>query len=215
MVKRLPPAEGGTSQRFSRRRRMNPKTFGIALALSLAAAYPALAQEYDETAIMAAYEKAMTPGEHHAKLAQLEGNWAMTVTVWMQPGAEPTVSTATSTSKMVMGGRYMLDTVEGTAMGMPFSGMGWTGYDNVDQQYESTWIDNLGTGIYTYHGQWDDEVNGIVMHGSYTDPVTGQKVESKTVTRLEGPDKMVYTSYERRKGDEEARKTMEIVSIRQ
>ncbi|MEE8594705.1 MAG: DUF1579 domain-containing protein [Gemmatimonadota bacterium] len=196
---------------------MNPRTFGIALALSLslAAAYPALAQEYDETAIMAAYEKAMTPGEHHAKLAQLEGNWAMTVTVWMQPGAEPTVSSATSTSKMVMGGRYMLDTVEGTAMGMPFTGMGWTGYDNVDQQYESTWIDNLGTGIYTYHGQWDDEVNGIVMHGSYADPVTGQKVESKTVTRLEGPDKMVYTSYERRKGDEEARKTMEIVSIRQ
>ena len=196
---------------------MNPRTFGIALALSLslAAAYPALAQEYDETAVMAAYEKAMTPGEHHAKLALLEGNWAMTVTVWMQPGAEPTVSSATSTSKMVMGGRYMLDTVEGTAMGMPFSGMGWTGYDNVDQQYESTWIDNLGTGIYTYHGQWDDEVNGIVMHGSYTDPVTGQKVESKTVTRLEGPDKMVYTSYERRKGDEEARKTMEIVSIRQ
>lgn len=196
---------------------MNPRTFGIALALSLslAAAYPALAQEYDETAIMAAYEKAMTPGEHHAKLALLEGNWAMTVTVWMQPGAEPTVSSATSTSKMVMGGRYMLDTVEGTAMGMPFSGMGWTGYDNVDQQYESTWIDNLGTGIYTYHGQWDDEVNGIVMHGSYADPVTGQKVESKTVTRLEGPDKMVYTSYERRKGDEEARKTMEIVSIRQ
>ena len=196
---------------------MNPKTFGIALALSLslAAAYPALAQEYDETAIMAAYEKAMTPGEHHAKLALLEGNWAMTVTVWMQPGAEPTVSSATSTSKMVMGGRYMLDTVEGTAMGMPFTGMGWTGYDNVDQQYESTWIDNLGTGIYTYHGQWDDEVNGIVMHGSYADPVTGQKVESKTVTRLEGPDKMVYTSYERRKGDEEARKTMEIVSIRQ
>jgi len=196
---------------------MNPRTFGIALALSLslAAAYPALAQEYDETAVMAAYEKAMTPGEHHAKLAQLEGNWAMTVTVWMQPGAEPTVSTATSTSKMVMGGRYMLDMVEGTAMGMPFSGMGWTGYDNVDQQYESTWIDNLGTGIYTYHGQWDDEVNGIVMHGSYTDPVTGQKVASKTVTRLEGPDKMVYTSYERRKGDEEARKTMEIVSIRQ
>ena len=196
---------------------MNPRTFGIALALSLslAAAYPALAQEYDETAIMAAYEKAMTPGEHHAKLALLEGNWAMTVTVWMQPGAEPTVSSATSTSKMVMGGRYMLDTVEGTAMGMPFSGMGWTGYDNVDQQYESTWIDNLGTGIYTYHGQWDDEVNGIVMHGSYTDPVTGQKVELKTVTRLEGPDKMVYTSYERRKGDEEGRKTMEIVSIRQ
>ncbi len=196
---------------------MNPRTFGVALALSLslAAAYPALAQEYDETAVMAAYEKAMTPGEHHAKLAELVGTWAMTVTQWMQPGAEPSVTTATSTSKMIMGGRYMLDTVEGSAMGMPFTGTGWTGYDNVDERYEATWIDNFGTGIYTYHGQWDDEVNGIVMHGSFTDPVTGEKVELKTVTRLEGPDKMVYTSYERRKGDKEGRKTLEIVSIRQ
>lgn len=196
---------------------MNPRTFGVALALSLslAAAHPALAQEYDETAVMAAYEKAMTPGEDHAKLAELVGTWAMTVTLWMQPGAEPIVTTATNTSKMIMGGRYMLDTVEGIQMGMPFTGTGWTGYDNVDERYEATWIDNFGTGIYTYHGQWDDEVNGIVMHGSYTDPVTGEKVEMKTVTRLEGPDKMVYTSYERRKGDKEGRKTMEIVSIRQ
>lgn len=196
---------------------MTTRTLCIALVLCLgvAAATPAIAQEYDEAAMMAAYEKAMTPGEHHARLAQLEGTWAMTVSQWMQPDAEPTVTTATSTSKMIMGGRYLLDTVEGTAMGMPFSGTGWTGYDNVDQQYEATWIDNFGTGIYTYHGQWDDEAGGIVLHGSYTDPVTGEKVELKTVTRMEGPDKMVYTSYERRKGEEEGRKTMEIVSIRQ
>lgn len=196
---------------------MTTRTLCIALVLCLgvAAATPAIAQEYDEAAMMAAYEKAMTPGEHHARLAQLEGTWAMTVSQWMQPGAEPTVTTATSTSRMIMGGRYLQDTVEGTAMGMPFSGTGWTGYDNVDQQYEATWIDNFGTGIYTYHGQWDDEAGGIVLHGSYTDPVTGEKVELKTVTRMEGPDKMVYTSYERRKGEEEGRKTMEIVSIRQ
>lgn len=196
---------------------MTTRTLCIALVLCLgvAAATPAIAQEYDEAAMMAAYEKAMTPGEHHARLAQLEGTWAMTVSQWMQPGAEPTVTTATSTSRMIMGGRYLQDTVEGTAMGMPFSGTGWTGYDNVDQQYEATWIDNFGTGIYTYHGQWDDEAGGIVLHGSYTDPVTGEKVQLKTVTRMEGPDKMVYTSYERRKGEEEGRKTMEIVSIRQ
>ena len=53
------------------------------------------------------------------------------------------------------------------------------------------------------------------MHGSYVDPVTGKKVKVKTVTRREGPDKTIMTSYEKREGEEEGRKTMEIVSIRQ
>ena len=197
---------------------MNTRIFGAALALSLslAAAAPAIAQEYDEAATMAAYEKAMTPGEHHAKLAELEGTWAMTVTSWMgPPGSDPMITTGTNTSKMVLGGRYLLDSVEGAAMGMPFSGMGWTGYNNVAERYEATWIDNFGTAVYTYHGQWDDEANGIVMHGSYVDPVTGKKVKVKTVTRREGPDKTIMTSYEKREGEEEGRKTMEIVSIRQ
>ena len=196
---------------------MNPRTFGVglALSLSLAAAHPALAQEYDEAAGMAAYEKAMTPGEQHAKLAELEGTWAMTVTSWMQPGAEPTVTEATSKSKMVMGGRYLHDSVEGTAMGMPFTGMGWTGYNNAAERYEATWIDNFGTGILTTHGQWDDEAGGIVMSGSYTDPITGTKTKLKTVSRMEGPDKSIFTWYEKAEGAEEGRKTMEIVSIRQ
>jgi hypothetical protein len=176
---------------------MRPRNFGVglALSLSLAAAYPALAQEYDEAAAMAAYEKAMTPGEHHAKLT--------------------VVTEATSTSKMVMGGRYLYDSVEGTAMGMPFNGLGWTGYNNVSERYEATWIDNFGTGIFTSHGQWDDEAGGIVMHGSYADPITGTKTKVKTVSRMEGPDKTVFIWYEKAEGADEARKTMEIVSIRQ
>ena len=158
--------------------------------------------------------KAMMPGEHHGHLEVLAGEYTYTMKIWMGPG-EPTETTGTSSKTMIMGGRYIQEMHEGSMMGMPFTGTGWTGYDNVDERYEATWIDNFGTGIYTYHGQWDDEVNGIVMHGSFTDPVTGEKVELKTVTRLEGPDKMVYTSYERRKGDKEGRKTLEIVSIRQ
>ena len=196
---------------------MKPRNFGVALALSLglAAAYPAVAQEYDEAAAMAAYGRAMTPGEHHAKLAELEGTWAMTVTSWMQPGADPVVTEATSASKMVMGGRYLHDSVEGTAMGMPFTGMGWTGYNNVSERYEATWIDNFGTGIFTSHGQWDDEEGGIVMHGSYVDPIAGTKTKVKTVSRMEGPDKTIFTWYEKAEGADDGRKTMEIVSIRQ
>lgn len=186
----------------------------LALVLCLAVAAPAVGQEYDEQAVMAAYEKAMTPSAPHAELAELEGTWEMTVTQWMQPGAEPVATSATNTSRMVLGGRYLMDTTEGTAMGQPFSGMGWTGYDNVRDQYVSTWIDNFGTGILVAYGQWEDDEQGIVMHGTYVDPVTGKDVHIRTVSRMDGPDRQIFTWYEKREGEQVARKTMEIVSVR-
>ena len=35
-------------------------------------------------------------------------------------------------------------------MGMPFEGIGRTGYDNVTGKYWSTWIDNMSTGCYLH-----------------------------------------------------------------
>jgi hypothetical protein len=186
----------------------------LAVVVGLALAHPIYGQEYDETAVMAAYEKAMTPAAPHARLAEMAGEWQLEVKFWMQPGGEPMVSTATSTRKMIMGGRYLADHVEGDAMGQPFTGMGLTGYNNVEERFEATWVDNMGTGIFTYHGEWNEEENALVMHGSYVDPATGKKKEVKTISRMEGPDKEIFEQYEKSEGEEEALKTMEIVSIR-
>lgn len=188
----------------------------LALILGFALAQPALGQELDEASIMAAYEKAMTPSAPHARLADMAGNWDLTVTMWMQPGADPVVSEATAARKMVLGGRYLAEEVEGEGlMGMAFTGHGWTGYDNVEEQYKATWIDNMGTGILVSYGEWDDEVEGIVWHSSFIDPTTGGKVKVKSISRSEGPDKEIYSWYEKREGEEKGRKTMEIISIRQ
>ena len=103
---------------------MNHRIPGAALAVvvGLATAHPIYGQEYDETAVMAAYEKAMTPAAPHARLAEMAGEWQLDIKFWMQPGGEPMVSTATSTRKMIMGGRYLADHVEGTTMGPSFTG---------------------------------------------------------------------------------------------
>lgn len=188
----------------------------LALILGFALAQPALGQELDEAAMMAAYEKAMTPTDAHARLADMAGSWDMTVTMWMEPGADPIVSKATATREMVLGGRYLTEVVEGEGLlGGPFIGQGWTGYDNLGEEYKATWIDNMGTGILVSHGKWDDEINGIVWHASYVDPTTGGKVKVKSISQSEGPDKEIYSWYEKREGEEEGRKTMEIVSTRQ
>ncbi|MEE8176246.1 MAG: DUF1579 domain-containing protein [Gemmatimonadota bacterium] len=195
---------------------MKHRALGAALAVvvGLALTHPIYGQEYDEAAVMAAYEKAMTPAAPHARLAKMAGEWQLEVKFWMQPGGEPTVSTATNTRKMIMGGRYLTEHVEGDAMGQPFTGMGLTAYNNVEERFEAIWVDNMGTGIFTSHGEWNEAENALIMHGSYVDPATGKKKEVKTISRMEGPDKEVFEQYEKSEGEDEAVKTMEIVSIR-
>lgn len=103
---------------------------------------------------MKAWQDYMTPGDVHKMMAKYNGEWNEEVTMWMAPGAPPTVSKATAKNEMIMGGRYQLSKSTGNMMGMPFEGMSTVGYDNAKKQFTSTWIDNFGTGTMalTVHG---------------------------------------------------------------
>jgi hypothetical protein len=162
----------------------------------------------EEAAMMAAMEKAMTPGEPHARLAEMAGDWKLTVTSWMAPDQPPMVAEATAHRKMTMGGRVLHESVEGTMMGMPFEGEGETGYDNVTGEYWSTWIDNMSTGVTLGRGHWDEEQNALVMHSEYVDPVSHEPKKVRMVTKVK-PDQEVFVWYDVTDGDET--RTMQIV----
>lgn len=141
----------------------------------------------EDQAVMAAYQKAMTPGPQHAALAEMAGEFKITVTSYM--GAEPDVSTGTASRKMIMGGRYLEETVHGTAMGRPFEGRGLTGYDNVAGQWWGSWIDSMSTGLMTSYGVWDETTGIGTFHGEYIEPTTGEVQETRTVIhQYEGGD---------------------------
>jgi hypothetical protein len=70
----------------------------------------------------------------------------------MAPGAPESVSAGTSVNRLVLGGRFLEQIYKGTSMGMPFEGIGFTGYDNVRQKYVGMWMDTFGTGIMTSTG---------------------------------------------------------------
>lgn len=158
-------------------------------------------------AMMEAWEKAGAPGEPHRRLASTVGTWDATVSFWMDPSAEPTTSTATATREMVMDGRYLRETVEGDMMGAPFRGQGLTGYNNVTGEYESTWVDNHSTAIHTYTGRMEGD--RLIMTGEYTDPLSGETVETRGEVQMVSDTEERYTSYEDR-GDGMV-KVMEIV----
>ena len=161
----------------------------------LSLAVPGAAEEPKAPAaeeMMKAWAAWATPGEAHAKLARLAGSWTTKTKSWMDPAQPPEETTGTCEFRMVLGGRYLEQRFEGTAMGQPFSGIGFTGYDNVKKKYEAFWIDNAGTGMMIMTGTPDKSGKKTTYTGSMLDPASGKKVAMKSVDTEVDADNVLF-----------------------
>lgn len=134
------------------------------------------AQSADQELQQKAWSFYMTPGEMHKKLAHDSGSWDEEITMWMAPGAKPQTNKATCENHMILGDRYQQSMHSGNMDGMPFEGIGTTGYDNSLKKFVSTWIDNMGSGIMVCEGTFDSKTNTINFTGKTVDPVTQKYV---------------------------------------
>lgn len=139
----------------------------------------------EEQAMWAAFEASMTPAEPHAMLAQQAGEFTATVSSYAEPGAEPEISESMVVRNMELGGRVLREEWTGTVMGMPFKGIGRTGYDNVTGRYWSTWTDNLSTGLFIAYGKELGD-GSMEFLGEMPDPMSGEMVPTRTVGRYGG-----------------------------
>jgi hypothetical protein len=187
------------------------KTLVVAISI-LALALPVLAQDAQmsaqQKAAMEAMEKAGTPGAPHKMLDPMVGTFDTVVTFYPAPGAQPMSSKGVSVNRWILGGRYMEQVFKGTAMGQPFEGIGYTGYDNINKRYFGTWMDSMSTGLMTTTGATADNGKSWTYKGTMDDPVTGKPmpVEEKVmvVSRDKhafemwnpGPDGKMYRSME-------------------
>lgn len=126
-----------------------------------------------DPAMMEAMMRAGTPGEQHKKLEPFAGSWNTKVTFWMVPGSDPQTMEGTAESKVIFGGRYVEQRFTGSFMGMPFEGIGYTGYDNIKKQYFGTWMDNMSTCIMMSTGKAVDDKT-YTFTGMMPDPMTGK-----------------------------------------
>jgi hypothetical protein len=132
----------------------------------------------DEKAMMEMMAKAATPGEHHKKLEPLVGKFEAKVTSWTDPSKPPLQSTATAERKWILGNRYVEEQFSGTFMDQPFTGIGYTGYDNVGKKYVSIWMDSMSTGVMDMKGTATG--NAISETGSMVDPMSGKPMNLKS-----------------------------------
>lgn len=191
------------------------KLFAVA-ALGMLVTAPAFAADPtpDQKAMMEKMTKAATPGAPHAMLAKMAGEWTATVKFLTDPSQPWQEATGTSVVTTLMDGRYIQESNTSVMMGMPFSGMGVTGYDNVLGKYVSTWIDNMGTGIMTSTGTADASGKVISWSGVMSDPITGKAAKERMITTILDDNHHTFEMFSIPPGAKKEMKTMTIDYVR-
>ena len=155
------------------------------------AAKPAAAAPSQEE-MMKAWMAVASPGDAHKKLEPVVGSFTVQTKMWMDPSKPPEETGGTSENKWVLGGRFVEQHVEGTAMGRPFSGIGYTGYDNYKKKYVGSWVDSMGTMIMTSAGTADASGNKITFWSTMDDVVMKKTMKVKSQVTIVDDDHHTY-----------------------
>ncbi len=174
----------------------------LLIAVAVLVAAPALAQEGQEPpqmtpeqkAEMEAYMKAGSPGAPHQAMAATAGSYDLKIKSWHEPGGPPSEESGTATRTMALDGRVLVEDVTSSMMGMPFTGHGMQGYDNVTGKYWSTWNDSMSTGVMLSEGTCDAQ-NVCTFTGSWNDPITKGTINSRMTSRWTSPTVQVFEMY--------------------
>jgi hypothetical protein len=151
-----------------------------------------IAQSQDDMQKMMDY---MTPGDMHKQLSKAEGKWNEEMTMWMDPNAAPMRMTASCEMKMILNGLYMESISTGSFNGMSFEGHLLIGYDNIKKVFQSTWVDNMGTGVTFFQGPYDAATKTITFTGKMMEPSEGKEIDAKETMQFIDDNTMLMTMY--------------------
>ena len=168
----------------------------------------------DQEEMMKKAEEAGKPGAGHKALEHFVGDWKAEVKCWMEPGSDAHVSQATAKGQWILNGRFLQEDFQGEMMGQPFRGRSVYGYDNTKQKFESVWISDMQTSMFTTEGKGENGNKVITLEGTASCPATGRTdILMKVVLRVLSPDKHTFEMFDGSRG--ENAKTMEITYTRQ
>lgn len=160
---------------------------------------PALADQpqmtEEQMAEMQAYMEAGTPGAPHSALAETVGTYDLDIKSWHDPAGPAMESKGEATRKMILQGRVLVEEMESSMMGMPFTGRGMQGYDNVTGKYWSTWMDSMSTGLMVSEGDCNGSMSSCTFVGSWNDPIKKTPVKARMVITKTGSGKEMFEMY--------------------
>lgn len=118
------------------------------------------------------------------RLAMLEGTWDVSLTFWFTPESKPHTTAAVCTAKMVLGGLFLEQRMEGGVLpgamgGRPFSTAVFTSYNPSSKQYEQTRMSSTVPGPMSGAGTFDEAAGSFTISGQYT--LMGMKFSERIV----------------------------------
>ena len=131
------------------------------------------------------------PGPEHRLLDRVIGTWDAATRYWPARDAEPVDAKGASQRKWTLGGRFVLEELEGGNLVLPFSGLALYGYDAFEHKYTSAWVDTMNTSILTNLGVYDRTNDVVNFTGQSKDPWTGTRKPERGVLRFLSKDKQV------------------------
>ena len=96
--------------------------------------------EASASAMEAKWKEYGTPGSEHRALEARTGKWNVAVKMFEPGSTTANESQGTCEGKWILGNRFVQETARGQWMGQPFEGIGTIGYDNLKDEYVSTWV---------------------------------------------------------------------------
>lgn len=183
---------------------MKRLTRSLAVALSLAAAgsLPVAAQEDGASAS----ERLAMPGEEHAWLEPLVGEWDVEMLVYPSPDVEPFAQPLmTATREWLLDGRYLREQLLG---GEVVLREGTMGFNRLDGRFELTTVDAYEPGQMVYQGRGDETPERMSLYGESTEAgmgaePTGRKRDLRFEFEVLGPDENVERIFVTYPGGEE------------
>lgn len=150
--------------------------------------------------MMELWKELGTPGPEHEFLAKWTGKWETTTRMWMGgPDAPPMETKGTAVYRSILNGRWVQADHAGTMMGAPYEGISITGFDKYKKKFVGTWIDNMGTAMYTLSGHLNRGGDVLTMYGEMDEPGLGEHAKMvRYETKILSKDEHVFTAYDLR-----------------
>lgn len=135
------------------------------------------------------------PGKEHELLKQFVGEWDAECSFAGDPNGAPMVMKGTQSSKMGLGGFWLLSEFKGEMFGQPFEGRSTMTFSLLKKKYVGTWIDSMMPHIFASEGEVDAAGKVFSMVAEGMDMHTGKPAKERWVFEIKGADEHVMTMY--------------------
>jgi Protein of unknown function (DUF1579) len=146
-----------------------------------------------DAAVAARYARAAAVGEQQKWLAGFSGKWKTATRQVLKPGTPPIESAGTSEFKMLMDGRFLVESNTSAGGAGTFTAMGIIGFNNLTQKYERVWFDSHSTAMIKSEGAYVKDRDEIRWVDQYTDPGLGKVVTTTSLLRRVSDKEFAFT----------------------